>query len=569
METLFSDLKRIALEQERITDVPSRDKWMSVSYKTKLGAGVMLAASEDSRPENITLRPALSGWHRVYVGIINLRSNDYTYLKLTGQPAFTGIRHARRGSPIDWAPEEYAEEVYFGSFDLTSRDFILAKPDSNLTNASCLLWIRCVGMSDEEICTHLETESNKVKCIQMHIDADYRGEETLECDDDYLIKLCAVADTNAEFATIETSFDWDGYDYSGTTFLHSHARWAEGDEKFIKNRERLYQKFISFARANGLKLFAGVRMSVASFTIPYTMPTWKLRFVDENPQFHCVNRDGSRVNACSYAYKETQDYMLGLLKKQVSYGFDGVTMIFHRGILVGFEQPVIDRFKKLHPAIDPYRLPLADKRLSSVRCGIMTEFMRRVRAELGTETKINIITDFNLETPRNIGIDIEEWAAEGLIDMVAQSEINVYEDLDGLMSETEPQYIDMDKYCARILETSVIKRSLAGSIEKATGNMDGFLRLEQKYGVKVYHVLPWSNSLSEEKYLEYVNALTARGAKRFLAWNAYAAMWNLPEWYNLTHVGNRREEGITKRRFIRMIEIEGADISQFNNNWRG
>ena len=43
----------------------------------------------------------------------------------------------------------------------------------------------------------------------------------------------------------------------------------------------------------------------------------------------------------------------------VAYGFDGVSLIYHRGTHIGFEQPVLDRFHALYPNIDPQRLGVA------------------------------------------------------------------------------------------------------------------------------------------------------------------------------------------------------------------
>ena len=404
----------------------------------------------------------------------------------------------------------------------------------------------------------------------MHIDCDLHAEDSANCEDDYLIKLEKLKNTNTEFCTLEYSFDYDGYEYNDEmTFHRMDKRWSKGDYNFSKVKDSVYDKYVKYAHEIGIELFAGDRMSVTSFSSPYSRAFWKKKFVDNNPQYYCVNRDGSKTKICSYAYSQVQDYVLNNMKNVVKHGFDGVSLIFHRGMLLGFEQPVIDRFKAKYPDLNPFVLPMSDSRLNGIWCDIMTEFMIRVRKELGENIKINVITDYGLESPKNIGLDIVKWAKEGLVDIVTQAEMEVFEDLTDCMSQDNPNIIDLEKYNKRLLDYPIIRRNLGTNLKKILENIDEFLSLERDYGVKVYHVLPWHNSMTTDKYNEYVEELKKHGAKRFLAWNAYSSMWNLPEWYNITHINNKIEESIVQRRFIRMLENDNVNVSHFYNNWRG
>ncbi len=570
METLFLNLYDICNEKNLISKNYEVDKWRKVQYKTKLGEGVMLVAAEDAQPDSISFNIDLNGWHRVFIGMLNLRTENYTYIKLSEDLCYSGFRHTRQKSPASWGTEEYAEEVYFGCFDLTNQKIIMAKPDSMFTNSSGILWIRCEEMSGNEVSEHLRIENNKNKCIQMHIDADLHAEDKIECDDDYLIRLSKMQNTNTEFCSIEYAFDHGGYEYNDRMTLHHFdKRWTEGDYKFISSKDRIYKKYTEFAHKIGIEAFAAERMSVASFSTPYTRLSWEDNFSDNHKEYYCKNRDGSTVSACSYAYKEVQDYVLDNMKKVVSNGFDGVTMIFHRGMLLGFEQPVIDKFNTIYPNINPCELPISDKRLHGIWCDIMTEFMRRARKELGKNIKINVITDYGLETAENLGLDIETWAKDGLVDIVTQADMETYEDLTDCMSDKNPELIDLEKYKNRILDYPTIRRNFGTNLTKITEHINEFLSLEEKYGVKVYHVLPWINFTPDAEYEQYVKKLQSLGAKCFLSWNSYGAQWNASEWYRITHIGNEADEKTVKHRFIRMLQIDNKDISHFNNNWRG
>ena len=55
-----------------------------------------------------------------------------------------------------------------------------------------------------------------------------------------------------------------------------------------------------------------------------------MKFVDDNPQFCSRTRTGTRVDACSYAYPEVQDFIINRFENIVKYGFDGISLIFHR-----------------------------------------------------------------------------------------------------------------------------------------------------------------------------------------------------------------------------------------------
>ena len=570
MDKLFLNLKEIAQEKDLISKVYETDKWREIQYKTKLGEGIMLVGAEDANPQSITFNIDLKGWHRVFVGMLNLRTENYTYLKLSRDLCYSGIRHARQGSPASWGSEEYAEEVFFGSFDLTNQKLIMAKPDSMFTNTAGLLWIRCEEMTDDEVKAHLNLENNKNKCIQMHIDADLHAEDKTECEDDYLIRLYKMKNTNTDFCSLEYAFDHGGYEYKDELTLHHFdKRWTDGDYKFMSVKDSVYKKYVSFAHEIGIELFASERMGVASFSTPYTRLSWKDKFCEDNKQFYCKNRDGSTVSVCSYAYTPVQDYVLKNMKEVVSYGFDGVTMIFHRGMHLGFEQPFIDKFKAIYPDINPCELPISDERLHGVWCDVMTDFMRRARKELGENIKINVITDYGLETAKNLGLDIELWAKEGLVDIVTQADMETYEDLTDCMSDENPKLIDLEKYKNRILDYPPIRRKFGTNSAKITEHINEFISLEENYGVKVYHVLPWIGALSIDEYNSYVTKLQSMGAKRFLSWNAYGAEWNIPEWYYITHIGNESNDEIVKHRFVRMLQLDNRDISHFNNNWRG
>ncbi len=101
MEKLFLKLPEIVRDQAGISQVFGKDTWKTVQYRTKMGEGTMLLAAEEAHPRSVTFTLGLSGWYRIFIGLPHMRSASYTYLKLSDELCYTGLRQARRGNPMD------------------------------------------------------------------------------------------------------------------------------------------------------------------------------------------------------------------------------------------------------------------------------------------------------------------------------------------------------------------------------------------------------------------------------------------------------------------------------------
>lgn len=581
---IFCDLPAIAENSDHISQTGEAGKWRAVEYRTKLGAGRLLAAAEDDTPQPVTLAPELTGWYKLYIGLFDMCSENYLFLKLSGDEEYTPVRKFRAGAPWSWQPEEYMQELYWKCADLTGQKLIMAKPQASFASVSGLAWLRCEKMTEQEIARYRQMQQPENRCVQMHFDVDSFFDDRSPEKTEHFAKFSRLKHTNADFCSVEYCMMFDQEDpQEYHPLLNSDGRFVTG--KYTC--EEMFRWYVKSAAEAGIPLYAGERMSIANFAAPSCRPEFRKNFVTKNPQLHCVNRDGSTTKICSYAWPETRDYVIRHMLKMVEWGFEGITMIFHRGNHIGFEQPVAERFAALHPGVDMCRLPVTDARLHGVWCSFMTEFMRQAKEALdafaGKHIKINVISDYGLETARNFGLDIEGWAREGLIDSVCQADMETWEDLTDCMSEEDPSLIDLTKYEKQVEDRCVIKRSFGTNVDKVCRHMAEYLALEETYGVRVYHVLPWVNTLSMPEYMEKLMQMKASGAKRFLAWNTNHLMSNLPEYHTVTRIGNESAaraaslvsgedvaaEAGALQRYIRVLSLEGADMSQFYPNWRG
>lgn len=567
-EYIFSNLPEITKEQDAISPEYTYGKWRAAEYQAGEVSGYMLVAPETELPEPVTLNLNLAGIYRIYLCFPKLRSQNYFYAKLSDDLCFTGIK-ATDKRPIVWCEDSYFEEVYWKTADLTGQSVILGKPEPHFDSVAGLAWIRCIPASESEL---VNTITNK--CLQTHIDEDALTEDTFYSDDDYLIRMYPMKNTNTEIISFEFSFDYDKCPDIDAPRLHRHdIRWDRGQYAFDAKKETVYRKAVDFAHANGMELFATNRMEVANFFMPYTRLSWDFQFVKDHPEFYCRNRNGSIVKACSFAYEEVQDYVIANFVNMIQYGFDGISLIYHRGTFLGFEQPVIDRFKEQYPHLVPCTLPFADERLHGVWCSFMNQFMEKLRRAMDANSdrhiKINVITDYGLETSKHIGLDVAHWAKNGWIDIASQADMEILEDLDGCMRDDAPELIDLEKYNRILKERPIVTRNFSTDVEKVCKHIPEYRNLNTLYGTEVYHVLPWVGTILPEEYDDAIAKMTVAGAEKFLSWNANHVVRDLHEWYVISRIGNTRDDSFTKRNFYRVLSLDGYDVSQFNPNWRG
>ncbi|MBR5586525.1 MAG: hypothetical protein IKW02_01050 [Clostridia bacterium] len=560
-EIVFSNLGELVNEKDIVSASYKKDNWKLFEYETGMCKGNMLVAPEDSYPGNLSFDLNLEGLYHIYICIPKLRATNYLNLKLSSDPGYMGV-FATDHIPFNWTTEEFFEEVYWKTADLTGEKFMIRKSRSAFLSATALAWIRCVPAEQEPA-----KATNK--CVQMHIDEDIPMQDSLETDADYLAKLYPIKDTNAEFVSFEFGFDFEcAPERKEDHLLHMDALWDEAHYKYMNNKDTVYKNAVKFAKESGFGIYAANRMQVSNFITPFTRYGWNMKFVEENPQFLSETRTGTKVNVCSYAYPEVQDFVINQFKNVVKHGFDGITLIWHRGHFIGFDKPVLDRFAELYPGVDPRTLPIKDERLHGVWCEFMNEFMRKLREAMGKDIKINTINDYSLETSKHLGLDVEHWAKNGYVDSVCQADMETFEDLEDCMDDNNRGLIDLEKYKYQLTQKTVVRRKFGKNVEKVCAHIPEYKNLKTLYGVEVYHVLPWVRRTMPEGYPPIIEQMVAAGAEKFLSWNTNHLMGDLPEWNTVKTIGNEPTTE-TLRTFHRVLSIDGYDISQFHPNWRG
>lgn len=570
-EILISDLASIVKQPEYIQSKMSRDAWQAAEYETGKAKGVMLAAGEETTPPRITLSPSLSGWYRVYICTVNIGSNKFA-LKLTSDPAFSLIIPPKERPPVKWASYEYCQEFFWKCADMTDQEIDLEIPKSEFPTAAAVMWLRFEEMTDEETAEHKSRISDSsVKNAHYHFDGNEHTLDGLASPQSVLYRLSKLKDSNAEICSIEFVSDY-ALDYHDEPFLSLTSKKFHQTERIhAENKQVYYAEKLNFLHSIHVEALAALRMSITNLGDVIDCPRILHSFVINHPEYYCKTRDGRTVQTCSYAYPEVWDFAITGFKEMLDYGFDGISLIMHRGIMIGFESPVTERFEKLYPGIDPHVLPITDDRLNGVWRSFMTKFMTKLRQEVDSHTgrhvKINVITDFSPETARHIGIDIEEWAKNGLIDCVCQDTMELYEEVDDCMNDDG--VIDLDKYKEKFMRTETVRRFFGNSPEKLVDGAAKYKEICSRYNVKFYGgIFSWPSSTAT--ILENQRNLKKAGIDHFSVYNFIHLCPHQPYYHALANIcRDEIDESMCRISNYRVLSLNGKDISTYNQNWVG
>jgi len=286
--------------------------------------------------------------------------------------------------------------------------------------------------------------------------------------------------------------------------------------------------------------------------------------------------------AMSYAFDEVREYQVNWLTEKVRAGFDGVSLIFTRGIHIAFEEPVKRAFEKRYPGVNPCELPAAEKRLNSVWGEFMTVFMRKLRASLDDlaaqenreKPKISVHVYYDFESNKNFGLDIEAWAREGLIDSVISSNMTHYEDLENCMKAENPSEIDLDKLSEKLNEVSVLRRRHGNEVENICANISKYREVTDRHNVRLFCELPWEGG-RPSLYLNAAKRMYEAGADGISAWDSNFRIPVLPVWNITKKIGHKEQidqmlsENDDYGKLYRLLSLDGHDISEYHQNWRG
>ncbi len=598
-EIVYSDLPALVTDPSQLSTVRTLDRWETVPYETAKYKGNMLHAAPGVDAEPITLKLGLVGWYKVFLSLVahrELGRNRFLF-RLTDDPAPAQC----------WAEMHGVQEFFWRCADLTGQDLHLSLLPPARPLPSTLMWLRFLPMSEEEVAAYKADMARK-DTKRIYATHDMHGQlyhYDPQLPDHWRCLVENYRDSDVESLSMENILIFDGE--PSTESVDTLAFMRDGDRNVQRSLKKSYtyemlEDLIGYGhRELGIEMYLSMRMAAWGIQFPYDETYFDNSFLRTHKELRCVDRIGGFAEAPSYAYPETRRYIIDQFSDMAKTSCDGVEMIFHRvTALILFEKPFLERFAESYPDVDPRELPAADRRVYTVRCAMMTEFVSDLRERLDKERaergqprcKLIVRCHSTLHNNKLCGLDIEEWAKRGLIDKVVVFPMLIDEDLSGdIWQDEEKTRIDLEKYrvFAREHYRTVIHRREDAEYSKAViyppydGEGDPATDVERvaqwkalsdAYGIKVYHdILP--RQMPAAEFRRRALELYERGAENFSLWDSYNRVPIRAEWTMAGRLGHKDElasfsDGEGELFYhCRMLNVGGQNVSMYIPDWGG
>ncbi len=591
---IFSDLGSLCEPKNEISQNRLNNKWCSYSYSTADFTGTMLISLKEAKASNVSFNPRLSGWYKIFVGLYaSAFDSSEIGLKLSSDKAFEFLgTYMQR----DFA-RFLTEDVFWRCAKMDGESVIIGKPFSEgYEKDSMISWIRFVPMTDEEI-EKYSKEKERTDTKRLYTTNDMHGMlcfYDMERENAWKSVVEEYRDSDAEWLAVETLAHFSGeiidcemenFSFCRKCDKSFHTKWRSAYS------EDNLKEIVSYGKENGLKMCVSMRVCKWGMDFPYDRIYFEQEFAKNNPHLRCVDRNGDITEYMSFIYPEVQDYITDSFIKMAETGCDAVQLIFSRGWpFVLFEKPFTDKFFELYGE-DARLLPLDDDRIVELKCSIMTDFVRKIRKALDGagygDTELHAKVLFSLYDNKLVGLDIEGWAKEGLVNRIVSDERRIREILPPDIMENGK--INLKKYTSytnssldepilyeydRIFEPRVDSKGKLCGPKSNTERIKEFMELENKYGMTVYiEIMP--RSMSVEHIVEKAHEIYDAGCGHIGLWDTYGRTRRRSEWNMWRSIGHKDElDEILKaqdslRTVVRLIELDGKNIRTYMLTWGG
>ena len=595
-EIIYSDLGNLCEPSQNISDKRKINKWNSYYYETDKFSGTMLLAPTVSKPDDVILKPKLSGWYKIYVGLYGGYFKRSTVdLKLSSDAAFMHISSCMERR----YHEHFVEDVYWKSAEMDGEDLHIAKlVVGETSDDAAIAWVRFVPMNDNEIKNYLyecsRTDTKRIYAANdMHNNLCFydMGKENA-----WKSVVQPFINTDVEWLAIENlSYnngvitDTDENDFS---YAHSyHKNYFYGHKNHF-SYETL-KEIVDYGHKNGIKMCVSQRIAEWGMEYPEDRIFFEQKFAEEHPEYRCIDRDGDITDYLSFAYKEVREHVIDEFVRVAKTGCDAIQPLFTRGWpFVLYEKPFLDKFYERFNT-DARLLPLDDERIIKIKCEIMTEFMRELRKRLDTEIKdkrleIHAKVMFSMYDSLIVGLDLTEWAKEGLVDRIVSDQRRIREILPENIFK-EKGILDMEKYTAfvRSSKNSVIRYDydeIFPPFKDSNGVLKGpqsqkqriseFMELERKFGVTVYiEIMP--REMNPEEIKRRALEIYDCGCNHIALWDTESRTRRLAEWTMWRRIGHKEELfempiGENEQfNTVRLLRLGNKNVRSYKPIWSG
>ena len=191
---------------------------------------------------------------------------------------------------------------------------------------------------------------------------------------------------------------------------------------------------------------------------------------------------------------------------------------------------------------------------------------------------ITVIGYYSVDDNLLSGIDVERWAAEGLIDEFITANMRVYEENSRITADGNPNLIDMAKYRREKYEApmSPVMRFFLCDLDRMVAAVPTLQEISKRTGLAVYYEMPWECTYPPEYMREYAMKLYDAGAEHISLWDAFhTRVMNRAEWNLVSRLGHRAElkdmpsDRDGYGRSCRVLSLNGVSIATYHPAWNG
>jgi len=427
-------------------------RWQLLPYETDEVGGTMIGAASFIDAPDVTLPLGVSGWHAVYVGYWNpyfaYDGGTVVKVKLSGAPCF---RRFREGNSCRSQSETSLHEVFVDCADLTGRDIVLGKARGPMGQKAYIAYVKLVSLSPEQVAgLQKDRDDRSTRRLTATIDGlSYFHHSECSTPEHVMELIEPYRHSDVGKVLWAVSYgDLTNYPSDVGTFVGSDASRSSlvdgpGTNPYIIGEKAMYSGLRKLAaqdalpqsvagehaHAMGLEFDIMFRLGINGDLPPGRYPRAE-GFVARHPEFRQVLRDGTVVEKASYAFPQVREFVHAMIREAATkFEVDGINLCFVRGPhFIGYEKPIRDALLAQY-GVASAQVDSADPRLSTIRAGHMTEFVRGARKvldEVGRRKSKRLSlsvwvwpgkqTVWCGGTPAQEGLDVKSWIAEGLLD---------------------------------------------------------------------------------------------------------------------------------------------------------
>jgi len=416
-----------ALPKSALTRRVRKGKWKLIPYESAGHTGTMIWASSETNAPELVLPLTVKGWHAVFVGLAAPSGLcERVLLRLDGDRAFVPRAHTTGG----------IQEVFFKVADLTGRSLHIAQRDNSRCRTAGIAYVKLVPLTRSE---QAGIETERADSARRRLVTSIDGFSYLY--NRRPISLSALLQETEVYRN--TDFRILMLQMGGADMVNYPSKIGEmrgqdlddfprvGDRRYVESIRTLAEKGINPTRAlvqgghdAGLTVYVTVRPGAWKHTAPFD-DFFDSRFYREHPEWHCLDRAGNDLARMSFAVPAVRTHLVDVLREAIRFGADGACTIFVRGVpFIGFEKPFRDLFQTRF-GTDPLKVKDHDPRLQTLRCELMTQYMREVRKMLDQEgmrrgarlMQAAYVLCTEADNLR-FGLDVAAWCEDGLVDVL-------------------------------------------------------------------------------------------------------------------------------------------------------